>query len=149
MWFQNARANWKKYHKASAEDLTTQPTSGPLLECKYCQVPPTTAKYYQQHVFSAQHLQQVAAFVGGAPEEEAGGSEDEDDLINSGDEEPDYWSGQYAGAEYEYSAPPTTIKSSILVEQQQPVAPQANGAANYQNIEHLMHQQYNFNQMRG
>ena len=41
----------------------------------------------------------------------------------------------------------TTIKSSILVEQKQAQgAPQGNGSAPYQNLEH---QQFNFNQMRG
>ncbi|KAG5666577.1 hypothetical protein PVAND_014595 [Polypedilum vanderplanki] len=63
VWFQNARANYKKFHNLSANDLKKLPDKNPS-DCMYCSdYVPTPTKSYNSHVLSQGHIQNIHNYV--------------------------------------------------------------------------------------
>lgn len=63
VWFQNARANYKKCHKISTNELKHLPERNPT-ECQYCpDYNPSMAKSFQTHALSQLHIQSVHNYV--------------------------------------------------------------------------------------
>lgn len=76
MWFQNARANYKKCHKISTNELKHLPERNPL-ECRYCpDYSPLMSKTFQSHALSQHHIQNVHNYV---MKNESHPEEDDDD----------------------------------------------------------------------
>ena len=76
VWFQNARANYKKCHKISTNELKHLPERNPS-ECQFCpDYNPMMAKTFQSHALSQQHIQNVHNYV---MKNESHPDEDDDD----------------------------------------------------------------------
>lgn len=81
VWFQNARANFKKFHKITTNDLKQLPEKNPN-QCGFC--PDYTSipgKSFNVHVTSQQHIQNIHAFV--MKNEEALNDEEEEENFNN------------------------------------------------------------------
>lgn len=76
VWFQNARANYKKCHKISTNELKHLPDRNPT-ECQYCSdYNPLMSKTFQSHALSQRHIQNVHNYV---MKNESHPDEDDDD----------------------------------------------------------------------
>lgn len=63
VWFQNARANFKKFHKITTNDLKQLPERNPS-ECNFCpDYVPIPGKSFHLHAISQQHIQNIHAYV--------------------------------------------------------------------------------------
>lgn len=63
VWFQNARANFKKFHKITTNDLKQLPERNPM-ECNFCaDYMPIAGKSFHIHATSTQHIQNIHAYV--------------------------------------------------------------------------------------
>lgn len=63
VWFQNARANFKKFHKITTNDLKQLPERNPS-ECVYCpDYQPIIGKNFSGHATSQQHIQNIHNYV--------------------------------------------------------------------------------------